>query len=61
MYIKQKVLALKKFLLKPSIVNLKSRLTLDRSIVTPQLKYACEAFYENNQKEMKILKRSLYQ
>ena len=48
-------------MLKLSLVNLKSRITLYQSIIVPKLNYAWNALYENDQIGKSKLKSGLYQ
>ena len=61
--IKSKVLSLKRrlWLLKPSLVNLRSRLLIYETIIVHKLSYACDSLYEHNTKGRDILKSALYQ
>ena len=61
-YIKTKVQALKRriILLSPSLVSMKTRMILYKTIVIPQLTYAWRAIYENQQKDSKLVS-ALYQ
>ena len=60
-YIKQKMSMIKRriYLLKPYLVDLKSRMT--PSVIIPQLSYACNALYEDDLKGEEIQKSCLYQ
>ena len=62
-YIRSKVQALKKRinLLRPSLANMKTRLALYKTIIVPQLTYACKAIYNNHQQRDKTLRSALYQ
>ena len=62
-YIKQKMSMIKRriYLLKPSLVDLKSRMKLYKSVIIPQLSYACNALYEDDPKGEEIQKSCLYQ
>ena len=56
-YIKTKVQALKRriILLSPSLVSMKTRMILYKTIVISQLTYAWRAIYENQQKDSKLV------
>ena len=60
-YIKHKMSMIKRriYLLKPSLVDLKSRMTLYKSVIIPQLSYACNALYEDDPKGEEIQKSCL--
>ena len=62
-YIKQKMSIIKRriYLLKLSLVDFKSRMTLYKSVTIPQLSYACNALYEDDPKGEEIQKSCLYQ
>ena len=49
------------YLLKPSLVDIKSRMTLYKSVIIPQLSYACNALYEDDPKGEEIQRSCLYQ
>ena len=62
-YIKIKTQALKRRikLLSPSLVNMKTRMILYKTIVIPQLTYACDAIYDIKQQKYTSLGSALYQ